>query len=586
MNNILHIIIQYRVILFFNYTLLYLIILSLIYKYNKIFIVIMEKRCVLIGMLGVGKTTIFNIICGQDEKSDSSMESNTKIIAQSQSQQGVGFLLLDTPGFGTYGEQVLNHSIGILAALTDGPVNRILIVIEYQCRLDVLKKEIEKIFQYVKEFRDIISIIITYKDQCKTSSENYFNEAQHVIRERYNIESVYFSGNDTTCAELCSFIDQALVEQGKVLEFKDSKFDHMMKVYIDEVLQAGKVQFLEQFNEFYDTVKEYIQKFDQNQEDSDQKLNLLISFIKENAKKIQENFEKSYAPFMSELDQINKDPVKAYYYHTVLKHSIGDQVQELQNMVNQKMKYPEDHPFRQLRRCPHCGTIWLKVAGCNKDIFCGNRTFDFENDFLLLSYQQEKYIFQIIDKKVYCIQLAQYEEEQAINEKKKIKQRVFYYTFLIYKQDLLLQQNIDQLNLPETFGPQFQYIKQLIFAQQQEQDTQKNFQIKYKQFSSKAKSEIQKKIVELNHQIQVKANKQIGCGLEINWQIAPIVNMDDIDVKRQEIQRRVYVPEIIINKGGIKKQEKLNGMIKITFKIYFLDYIKQNKNVIKFFIPQ
>ena len=43
----------------------------------------------------------------------------------------------------------------------------------------------------------------------------------------------------------------------------------MMKVYIDEVLQAGKVQFLEQFNEFYDTVKEYIQKFDQNQEDSD-----------------------------------------------------------------------------------------------------------------------------------------------------------------------------------------------------------------------------------------------------------------------------------------------------------------------------
>lgn len=32
-----------------------------------------------------------------------------------------------------------------------------------------------------------------------------------------------------------------------------------MKDYIDDVLKAGKDQFLNEFNEFYDTVKEYIQ---------------------------------------------------------------------------------------------------------------------------------------------------------------------------------------------------------------------------------------------------------------------------------------------------------------------------------------
>ena len=36
------------------------------------------------------------------------------------------------------------------------------------------------------------------------------------------------------------------------------------------------------------------------------------------------------------------------------------------------MIYPENHPYRCLRKCPHCGIIWLKVIGCD-DITCGNR---------------------------------------------------------------------------------------------------------------------------------------------------------------------------------------------------------------------
>lgn len=59
----------------------------------------------------------------------------------------------------------------------------------------------------MKEFRDIIRIIITHKDKCKISVDKYFNEAQSAIRERYILQSVYFSGIDTTCEELCSFID-------------------------------------------------------------------------------------------------------------------------------------------------------------------------------------------------------------------------------------------------------------------------------------------------------------------------------------------------------------------------------------------
>ena len=37
------------------------------------------------------------------------------------------------------------------------------------------------------------------------------------------------------------------------------------------------------------------------------------------------------------------------------------------------MIYPEDHPFRLLRRCPFCSTIWYKAIGCDKSTHCGKK---------------------------------------------------------------------------------------------------------------------------------------------------------------------------------------------------------------------
>ena len=42
-------------------------------------------------------------------------------------------------------------------------------------------------------------------------------------------------------------------------------------------------------------------------------------------------------------------------------------------MINKMMIYPEDHPFRLLRRCPYCSTIWFKAIGCDKDTYCGRK---------------------------------------------------------------------------------------------------------------------------------------------------------------------------------------------------------------------
>ena len=51
----------------------------------------------------------------------------------------MGFWLTDTPGVGSTKNTFL-HAIGILAALTEGPIDRILLVIKYHKRIDIVKQ--------------------------------------------------------------------------------------------------------------------------------------------------------------------------------------------------------------------------------------------------------------------------------------------------------------------------------------------------------------------------------------------------------------------------------------------------------------
>ena len=48
------------------------------------------------------------------------------------------FKVLDTPGFGSSINKV-DHAAGIIAALTEGPLNRIIIVVKFD-RIDTMKK--------------------------------------------------------------------------------------------------------------------------------------------------------------------------------------------------------------------------------------------------------------------------------------------------------------------------------------------------------------------------------------------------------------------------------------------------------------
>ena len=101
----------------------------------------MNKKCVLIGYLGQGKTTLFNKICGQSQKANEDLQSNTLQITESKSRFGTGFTLVDTPGLGAISE-IFKHTTTIIAALTDGPINSVLVVIKCEYRKDMVQAKV------------------------------------------------------------------------------------------------------------------------------------------------------------------------------------------------------------------------------------------------------------------------------------------------------------------------------------------------------------------------------------------------------------------------------------------------------------
>lgn len=56
------------------------------------------------------------------------------------------------------------------------------------------------------------------------------------------------------------------------------------------------------------------------------------------------------------------------------------------------MKHTSSHCYNYIKKCPHCGEIWMKVAGCNGETTCGRIPVKGE-DTLIANETPYKYKF-------------------------------------------------------------------------------------------------------------------------------------------------------------------------------------------------
>lgn len=70
--------------------------------------------------------------------------------------------MLDTPGFGCNSNKI-QHVAGVLAALAEGPLNRIIILLKFD-RTDTMINQLKVILPAFCRYRVMITVIVTFWD--------------------------------------------------------------------------------------------------------------------------------------------------------------------------------------------------------------------------------------------------------------------------------------------------------------------------------------------------------------------------------------------------------------------------------------
>lgn len=161
---------------------------------------------VLIGKIGSGKTTLYNKITKSNETVKPGGESVTMKVFMKQSCEGLGFKVLDTPGIGSDSKKI-DHIAGVLSAIAQGPLNRIMIVTKFE-RTSSIFEEVKKLIPAFLKYVVMITVVITCCDNCKNKQE--MEILKKAIREKLGymqINSVLFTGDEDSAQTVCEQID-------------------------------------------------------------------------------------------------------------------------------------------------------------------------------------------------------------------------------------------------------------------------------------------------------------------------------------------------------------------------------------------
>lgn len=72
---------------------------------------------------------------------------------------------MDTPGYGA-DEDKIKHVAGVLAALAEGPLNRICLIVKFE-RIETMMKNIRDLVPAFMNFKVMITVIVTCWDLCE-----------------------------------------------------------------------------------------------------------------------------------------------------------------------------------------------------------------------------------------------------------------------------------------------------------------------------------------------------------------------------------------------------------------------------------
>ena len=330
------------------------------YLVNKTFDEIKNSsnNIILFGSVGCGKTTLINKLSKNDGF------SCTRDVQYCSTSDGS--IIIDFPGLNA-AEEIVKHLKIQSSTLSVIPAKMICLVTKLTTRYDDIVKDLHQMVRIFESNRDNLAVIVTFCEDLILQQEA---EIQKIIETKMKInpQNIIFSSNKMSSEMLLDKINNIKSKMTNIekIEFKDIDL-------LNIVGNDGDINVIEErdkfLNEFKNSLEKFKEKFNKA-EDNSLKFALYFAFV---------DYKEELLERFSEIVQKKvKDTDTAIVEIVSFKNEIFSDFNGFTKLVQSNLKaetanFDNKEENNRYKKCPHCGTIWFKVKGCNS-MNCGRRT--------------------------------------------------------------------------------------------------------------------------------------------------------------------------------------------------------------------
>lgn len=276
-------------------------------------------------------------------------------------------IIIDFPGIKAT-EDIFEHLNIQKKALSIIPVRMICFVLEWSQRFDLMIRDINDLFSIFKIYLGNITIIITKTEKVKDVTKE---KLKFQIKKKFKIDNIIFTENKTNGMKLCETLE--LIKQ-KMENIENIKI--RTKDIINTVSKNEEDYFKEEREKYNGEFNESLKKFNiglDNAKDSDLKRAIYFCF-RDYKTRFLEKYTNELRNKKLEGQEIDNDSIISELL--MLENGISNSFEDFRKKVEKSIDIKLNNyngEFNRFKKCPHCGTIWFKIKGCD-NIVCGRRT--------------------------------------------------------------------------------------------------------------------------------------------------------------------------------------------------------------------
>ena len=323
-----------------------------------------SNNIILFGSVGAGKTTLINKLCKVDLLTKEDGFSCTRDVQYSRTPDGN--LIIDFPGLNA-AEEIVKHLKIQKSTLSSIPARMICLVIKLTARYDDIIKSALQMVKIFNENRANIAIIITNSENATMVQEEEIKKALEK-KCKINAKNILFTSTKMIADVLRSKLNsiKSRMSNLETIKLKDRDL-------LNTVGNDGDIDVIEEREKFLNEFKDSLEKFKKEYNKATEnalKFALYFAFVDYKDQLI-EQFSEIVKGKVTDTDTAIVEIITFNNEIFCDFNSFSKQVQT--GLKAEFGNYDNSDNNNRYKKCPHCGTIWFKVKGCNS-MPCGRRT--------------------------------------------------------------------------------------------------------------------------------------------------------------------------------------------------------------------